>query len=194
MSYHHGNLRAELLAQAEKVVAAGGVDALSLRSLAREIGVSHAAPSRHFPDRHALLDALAAEGFRRLDLDLRRASRGAESFEDRLEATAHAYVRFAGLHPALLELMLARKHRDPSDEVRAASDDCTAALLELLADGEAGIDDPERFGVILLATLQGIAGLAAGDALPDAHRPDLLVVDVVERLLRGSRRHPTPAT
>src|SRR5438128_1794302 len=57
--YHHGNLRAELLSRAERKLETAGVTGLSLRELAREIGVSHGAPRQHFPDRQALLDALA---------------------------------------------------------------------------------------------------------------------------------------
>ena len=64
--YHHGNLRGALLDAAERTVRERGVQALSLRELAREIGVSHGAPRRHFPDRQALLDALAESGFERL--------------------------------------------------------------------------------------------------------------------------------
>src|SRR5947209_2974095 len=68
--YHHGNLRAELLAAAEQTVRERGVEALSLRELARRVGVSHGAPRRHFADRQALLDALAQAGFDRLGLVL----------------------------------------------------------------------------------------------------------------------------
>ncbi|WAP58220.1 helix-turn-helix domain-containing protein [Streptomyces sp. S465] len=57
--FHHGNLRAVLLDQAELVLRERGIDALSLRELAREAGVSHGAPRSHFIDRNALLDALA---------------------------------------------------------------------------------------------------------------------------------------
>ena len=71
--YHHGNLRSELLEQAERVLADRGAGALSLRELAREIGVSHAAPRRHFADKQALLDALAEDGFDRLGAELRAA-------------------------------------------------------------------------------------------------------------------------
>ncbi|MFJ4770823.1 TetR/AcrR family transcriptional regulator [Streptomyces uncialis] len=187
MAYHHGNLRAELLARAEEVVATDGADALSLRSLARDIGVSHAAPGRHFPDRLALLDALAVEGFGQLDRTLEAAISGGGTFENRLNRTALAYVGFATEHPALLELMYARKHRDPTVDLRAASDAAARTLLSLLADSGAAIDDPERFGVILLACLQGIAALAAGNSLPPQHHPDRLVADAVQRLLRGSR-------
>ena len=64
--YHHGHLRTALLGDAERTLREQGIDALSLRDLARQAGVSHAAPRRHFADRQALLDALAASGFARL--------------------------------------------------------------------------------------------------------------------------------
>src|SRR5450755_2150985 len=93
--YHHGNLRTALLQQAERTLRERGVQELSLRELAREVGVSHGAPRRHFPDRQALLDALAEAGFARLGTELRQAVDGAgEDFQARLQATATAYVRF----------------------------------------------------------------------------------------------------
>ena len=102
--YHHGNLRSELLSCAERALSAGGLAQLSLRDLARQVGVSHAAPRRHFADKQALLDALAQDGFERLGRELRAASEGAgEDFEARLAALAGAYVRFATRHAALLE-------------------------------------------------------------------------------------------
>ena len=61
--YHHGNLRSELLSCAERALSEGGLAQLSLRDLARQVGVSHAAPRRHFADKQALLDALAQDGF-----------------------------------------------------------------------------------------------------------------------------------
>src|SRR5690348_14709991 len=105
-AYHHGNLRTALLEAAEKTLRERGVQALSLRELAREAGVSHGAPRRHFADRQALLDALAGAGFERLGAELRAAAAGAgEDFESRLRAIAAAYVRFATEDAALLELM-----------------------------------------------------------------------------------------
>src|SRR3954453_9630673 len=104
--YHHGNLRSELLEQAEETLRERGAGELSLRELAREVGVSHAAPRRHFRDKQALLDALALEGFERLAHDLDAATEGAGGdYRDRLAAFAHAYVHFATDNAALLELM-----------------------------------------------------------------------------------------
>ena len=101
MSYHHGNLREALLRQAARVIADGGVEAVSLRGLARDLGVSHAAPRRHFADRRALLGALAGEGFRR---SLEAMEAGAREAGDdpiaRYRALGRSYVRFACEDPA----------------------------------------------------------------------------------------------
>src|SRR4029079_14956503 len=72
--YHHGDLEAALLRAAGKLLDKEGVEALSLREVARRAGVSHAAPYRHFPERDALLAALAVEGFEWLAVGQREAA------------------------------------------------------------------------------------------------------------------------
>ena len=110
---------------------------LSLRELAREVGVSHGAPRRHFPDRQALLDALAEAGFARLGAELRAALDGAgDDFEARFRATAAAYVRFATRDAALLELMFAGKHREESGTLHDAAERAFAVILELIQQGQ----------------------------------------------------------
>jgi AcrR family transcriptional regulator len=189
--YHHGNLREALLAQAERTVRERGAQDLSLRELAREVGVSHAAPRRHFADRQALLDALAEAGFARLGTQLRDAVDGAgEDFEARLQATAAAYVRFATRDAALLELMFAGKNREESGTLHEAADRAFAVLLELIAQGQAQgalePGEPERVGLVLFATMQGIAALVTGGMVAD-EQVDELVTDAVAHFLRGSR-------
>ena len=111
--YHHGNLRSELLACAERALREGGLAQLSLRELARQAGVSHAAPRRHFADKQALLDALAQDGFERLGRELRDGDRTppAPTSTPAWPPWPASYVRFATRHAALLELMFAGKHR-----------------------------------------------------------------------------------
>ena len=189
--YHHGALREALLEQAERTVRDRGADALSLRELAREVGVSHGAPRRHFPDRQALLDAVAEAGFDRLGAELRAAADGAgEEFEPRLRATAAAYVRFATRDPALLDLMFAGKHRETSGALHEAAENAFAVMLELIAQGQAEgalePGEPERVGLVLFSTIQGIASLvSAGIVQPD--QLEALVVDAIAHFLRGSR-------
>jgi len=189
--YHHGNLRTALLAQAERTVRERGAQALSLRELARDTGVSHGAPRRHFPDRQALLDALAEAGFARLGAELRRAVEDAgEAFEPRLQATAAAYVRFATHDAALLELMFAGKHREEAGALHESAERAFAVLLELIGQGQAEgalePGDPERVGLVLFATIQGIATLATG-GMVQAGQVDGLVADALAHFLRGSR-------
>ena len=64
-SYHHGDLRAALLAAARDMIAEAGIEGLSLRKLAERAGVSRTAPYHHFQDKNDLLCAIAAEGFQR---------------------------------------------------------------------------------------------------------------------------------
>ncbi len=64
--YHHGDLRAALLAEAAAMIAEEGVVSVTMRAIGRRLGVSRAAPYRHFADKNALLVAVAADGFNRL--------------------------------------------------------------------------------------------------------------------------------
>jgi len=100
-SYHHGALRAAVLAAAVEVISESGPAAVSMRDLARRAGVSHAAPAHHFGDKAGLLTALAADGFELLADALERAGSDGGSF---LEVGV-AYVGFAVDHRAHFEVM-----------------------------------------------------------------------------------------
>ncbi len=189
--YHHGRLRTELLAEAERTLREQGIEALSLRDLARQAGVSHAAPRRHFADRQALLDALAEAGFARIGDEVCAAIDGAgEDYEARLRAAAAAYVRFATQDAALVELMFAAKSGGRSAELRDASARVFTAVGDLIAQGQqAGTlppGDPERLRLLLIATLQGIAALVTSGRAP-ASQTDALVTDAVALFTRDQR-------
>ncbi|WP_040781013.1 TetR/AcrR family transcriptional regulator [Nocardia pneumoniae] len=120
--YHHGDLRAALLTAAAERIAAEGVDALSLRNLARHAGVSHAAPAHHFGDRAGLLTALATEGFELLTEQLEHAT---GDFRE----VAVAYIRFAREHPGHFDVMYRHSLLHADDpELRAARELSGAAL------------------------------------------------------------------
>jgi AcrR family transcriptional regulator len=189
--YHHGSLRSALLAAAERTLRERGVEQLSLRELARQLGVSHGAPRRHFADRQALLDALAEAGFTRLGTELRAAVNNAgDTFPARLQAAAAAYVRFATDDAALLDLMFAGKHREEAPTLRDASERTFSIMIELIEQGqsEGAIEpgDPERVGLLLFATTHGIAALDTAGLVP-AERLEELLSDAVEHFLRSMR-------
>lgn len=102
--YHHGDLRAALLDAGLDALERSGEADLSLRQLAREVGVSPTAVYRHFPDKDALLAALAAEGVTQLGEAQQLASDNAGGGAAGFAATGRAYVRFALDHPALFRL------------------------------------------------------------------------------------------
>lgn len=131
-TYHHGDLKATILAEAAVLVADRGADGLSLRELARAAGVSHAAPAHHFTDRRGLFTALATEGFGMLADALKNAR------PDFLDA-ALAYVRFALDHPGHYDVMFDKSLYDAADLDLVAAE--TAAGAELAA-GVGTLDDP----------------------------------------------------
>ncbi|WP_230672764.1 TetR/AcrR family transcriptional regulator [Rathayibacter sp. Leaf248] len=179
--FHHGNLRAELLEQAETLLRTDGVDALSLRELARRAGVSHGAPRSHFVDRQALLDALAVRGFDRLTQAVHAAVESPGAFPERFRRVGRAHVVFAVEHAALMELMF----RLAADEgpVREAS----ARLFQVL-DGALTVEpsgDPrarERFQLLFAASVQGTAALVIAQRVTP-EQGQVLIDDATDALL-----------
>ncbi|MFF4337821.1 TetR/AcrR family transcriptional regulator [[Kitasatospora] papulosa] len=191
--YHHGNLRTDLLDAAERSLRAHGAEQLSLRDLARDVGVSHAAPRRHFADRRALLDALAESGFTRLGEQLRAAVNEIGDEHDlpaRLHAFASAYVLFATENAALTELMNSSKHRPGATAVTEAAAAAFDQISDLIEDGqergELEGDDPEETGLIIYATVLGITSMLNSGMIEPA-RLEGLVGTAVTQFLRGAR-------
>ncbi len=184
--YHHGDLRAALLERAAQRLRTGTVTDLSLRALARDLGVSHAAPNRHFPDRQAFLAALAGAGWERLDAALSAADPGpGAGLRPRLLALGRAYVRFATGEPALLELMFAGKAAGGSHEGPGLSGP-QAVVTDAQARGEVRPGDPRTLATALWAALHGVAALSVSGALPGAD-VDPLLEQTVDGLLDGLR-------
>lgn len=177
-SYHHGNLRSSLLREAARVLAEHGVEALSLRELARDAHVSHAAPAHHFGDKRGLLTALATEGFRLLTDALDAAG------PDLLDV-AVAYVRFATHeHPGHYEVMFR------SDAI--AADDPALAAARAGAEGVLmrGIDRVEAntstgksdfAPLAAFALVHGLATLWNSGAIAERYR-DLGPEELARRL------------
>ncbi|KUL42413.1 TetR/AcrR family transcriptional regulator [Actinoplanes awajinensis] len=188
--YHHGDLRAALLVLAEDTLRERGPAELSLRELAREAGVSPAAPSRHFKTKQALLDALAIEGFDRLITVLTGAlEQTGATFAERLSVLTRTYVAFAIGNPAMLELMFSRKHEPSAPaELIASTHRLMIMATGLLEDGQrrgevrAGPMIP--LAVPLAAVLQGMTDLAlSGGFTPD--QVELGLTETITFILRG---------
>lgn len=113
--YHHGALREALLEAGRELLAERGAHAFSLSEIARRVGVSTAAPYRHFADRDALIDTLADEGYIKFHDVLREAVAGATDPADAITRIGVGYLRFAVEHPAVFTIMFRDRQGPPSE-------------------------------------------------------------------------------
>src|ERR1700742_1551519 len=112
--YHHGALRDALLLAAERVLERDGLAGLTLRAVAREAGVSHAAPTHHFGDLTGLVSELAAIGFRQFNAAMAESCTPDTPYPARGLARAKAYVGYAQAHPGMYGLMFRTERLDYS--------------------------------------------------------------------------------
>ena len=189
-AYHHGDLRTALIDAGMHALARGSVDALSLRALAREAGVSATAVYRHFPDKDALLAALALTGFDRLAAEQQEASRAA-SGQGALPAfcaSGAAYVHFAIVNPELFRLMWKAAPR--VDQLSLPLDDAHPAMVGLrravedMAPPGASDDDKRATALRCWGLVHGLATLAL-DGQIDVD--DAMIDRVIRGLASGMR-------
>jgi AcrR family transcriptional regulator len=200
-TYYGGDLRRDLLDTALELIAQEGPSAVSLRALARRLGVSHAAPANHFPDKAALFTAIAVEGFGLL----------AEAIEDgvrqlgpdatagqRFRAAGRAYTGFALAHPAHFAVMWQRDLLHQDDPKLVAAGDTTFELLlgsvrDIQSEGWAAGRDPQAVAYLAWSVVHGLAALWLGGSLQRGQRSFDEIAGEVGALL-GSVLSPGPAS
>lgn len=163
-AYHHGNLRAELLDTAIEQLQSAGAEDLSLRALARAVGVSQTAPYRHFADKGELLAAMATRGYRDLLAALQAAGeKSPDCPTGQLIGFAHAYVDYAATSPQLFKLMFgpAVQPAEKYPELREASRETFLLVQAILHRGmELGQFRNQDHVYLANAAWAGIHGLA----------------------------------
>ncbi len=192
-TYHHGDLANALVDAALAVVERDGADALSLRDLAASLGVSRAAPYRHFEDRDALLAAVAARGFEALAEVYRTADASAGDGPARVRKAMRDYIAFAwsraGLHRLMFESDLAR--RDPIPAVLAGPyQQIYEALWRTLTRAYPDADEAwlKRRRVTMLSTVVGFLVLDDAGRFTPAWALPLTREDMVEAILDAATR------
>lgn len=174
-SYHHGALRQAMIEAALRLIDEHGVDGFSLAQAAREAGVSVAAPYRHFENKRALLNEVAAFGFGQLGERLRQidATRSGDEVADLIDLGLE-YVDFAIRRPSLFTVMFVRRSRDPQPTAGLAA-------LSVLGDGVRRLADSGRLAVppdaavqALWCQVHGLAMLHLGGmrTITDADSPE----------------------
>lgn len=164
--YHHGNLREALIAAALDTIASRGLAGLAVAELARAVGVSPAAPYRHFRDRNALIAEVARQGFERLEDALKQAvATGPAHPVAALERCGRAYLAFAAREPAAYAAM-AQGGTEDDPTVQVATD-AAFGVLRRAADAACALAPPPRPPALMVALhiwsmTHGVAGLFLG--------------------------------
>jgi len=160
--YHHGDLKAALVDGAVELIAERGVRRFSLAELSRRLGVTVAAPYRHFASRDELLASVAVRALQAFGEALSAESSASDSPDDRLAAMAAGYVRFAAEQPALFGVVfgigLDKKQRNADlrrayEELERVFTDQVAALCPEDPEGA------EQLGDAIEAVAHGYAAL-----------------------------------
>jgi len=189
-SYHHGDLHAALVRAAAAEIERSGYENLSLRELAKAIGVSRAAPYRHFADRRALLAAVAADGFDRLTASYRTAIANGKTPQARLAAAGRAYLAFAADRPQLFRLMfvsdlLGQSTAPPGPALIKSAGESYVVFEGLVA---ATLDHPDdrtikAAAIVIMSTSYGFALLRMNDRLKPFMYGTLTQSDLINAVL-----------
>ena len=198
-SYHHGNLREALLQAAIADIRHHGADKLSLRALARTVGVSQTAPYRHFADKNALLVELARQAFDEIAAATTACVNPQADSHSNMQAAGVAYLRYAIDNPEKYRLMFgtAIDRRDEYPQLMAAGQRAFGVLVQLIDEGiRRGefIQQP----ALLLANIcwSGIHGFAALWIDGIFHRRELpaaldtLLESQIKATVRAISAHP----
>jgi AcrR family transcriptional regulator len=182
--YHHGALHDALLEAAERVLERDGLAGLTLRAVAREAGVSHAAPTHHFGDLTGLLSELAAIGFQQFNTAMELAGSGGSSPIEKALARAKAYVGYAQAHPGMYGLMFRTERIDMKrPSLHAAASAAFAGLAGAVGAGRHEHISEHAF------SLEQAAAIARAWSLVHGFTTLLLdgrLTDILRRLPKGT--------
>src|SRR6267378_2085941 len=192
-TYHHGDLRAALVRAAIELLEDSGETELSLRAVARRVGVSPAAPYRHYADREALVSAVAAVGYRELAQQL-AAAHPSPSSPEQLASVAIAYVQFALERPALFRIMFGEPCDRDSDE-RVAATAVVSLYVRGIVERTFPQADSEALATAVWALVHGLAFLHLDGKL-DAATPTVVaerITAAIHALLAATNLGPDAA-
>jgi len=170
--YHHGDLRNSLVNIGTQLLNTKGMSGISLREIARTIGVGHNAPYRHFKNKQELLEAIAEAGFRKL---LARNTRLELEFandpEVQLFESAMHIIIMAAEQPNLFQLMFGGQlqPRSSGERLKEAADEAMSSLVRIIRNGQdqqVFIDkDPLKLALSAMSMIQGLAMMVSSGKL-----------------------------
>jgi len=177
-SYHHGDLRSEVLHKALLAIGTKGIPSLSLREIAKSIGVSHVSIYHHFSSKDDLVNQVAATGFKLFNQIYRRfETMDAEEWKRELLRLGCSYVKFAVEHPAYYKTMYSPDRPTPKIDGDMASEGNKAfsKLRDFIRYGvktKVVSGTPERISAHIWSSLHGISELLIANRLLTVNSED----------------------
>lgn len=194
-TYHHGDLRNALLVGATEMLAQEGIHGLSLRQVAKHIGVSHNAPYQHFPDKESLIAAIAEQGFIRLSeaIDDVIATQSAHNALSQLEAIGRVYVSFMLTYPHYFEVMFGQHPHKDYPTLSTASIKTFNQLVQVIIDGQEKMQiqtgNPQEMACVIWVAIHGLSAVMLAQKMPPQiigqENPLELVTTFIQRIYAG---------
>jgi AcrR family transcriptional regulator len=186
--YHHGDLQQQILCAACQLIEEKSIASLSLREIAKQVGVSHTAPYRHFKDKESLLAGIAAVGFDELTKQLTEAvALNVNDPAAQLQEASFGYVQLALSRPQCTQLMFSGilPCDDTYPELRSSGDAAFDGLKTIIEEGQArGVFRQGEVETLALAAWSAIHGLAL--LLIGGNLPEILSIAVDTRQLTNA--------
>ncbi len=189
-NYHHGDLKNALIQAGIEILSKEGMQALTLRNVAKKAGVSHAAPYAHFTDKQALIAAIATEGYKKLYQQLAAAQNSQPDPADCLFAVAQAYIQFALDEPAHFKITFAgvveaeQNYPDYVEQSKRSFALVVAVVIDCQNQNRVAPGDPELIAVSMWACIHGFVQLWLGNQLPGTLITQHAIPELLQVLLR----------
>lgn len=193
------NLREACIVQARVIVARDGVDGLSLREVARQLGVSHQAPYRHFATRDALLAEIVSRAFQSFADHLQASSEQRDDPMEQLAGLGRAYLEYAAANPLEYALMFATALPDGEQHpaMVAAARRSFAILQDTVdrIDADANPDTRQRDALFIWSMIHGVAAMYQSGALQTLPLSTTVLsgmADHIDARIRAAFTKPAP--
>ncbi|VAW60490.1 hypothetical protein MNBD_GAMMA11-454 [hydrothermal vent metagenome] len=192
-SYHHGNLRSSLVNMGAELLNDRGISGISLREIARRVGVGHNAPYRHFRNKQQLLEAIAEDGYRKLKArNTRLELEFAHDPEAQLFESSMHIVSMASEQPNLFQLMFggSLKPEECPGSLKEEADEAMQSLVRIIRNGQKlhvfVEGEPMKLAMSAMSMVQGLALMVSSGTFRLQPAPGLVVSSAASQtLLRG---------
>lgn len=188
--YHHGNLKEALITAGLDILSQKGIEGLSLRKVAKKVGVSHTAPYNHFSDKQALLAAISTAGHEQLHQTLSAVFEKSQGTSpDIVLEIAWSYLQFALDDPGRFKLMFSgalEEERDHPAYVEISQENIRLfeEILRFCQDnGQLGAGEVQLIAMKIWSSVHGFANLMLEDQFPEEYLRDRDLRDILKAVL-----------